>query len=93
MFCSAVSAGSRLKDWKIKPTRLLRSRVSERSDSPLSSVPPIITEPDETVSSPARQCISVDFPDPEGPMMAANAPVSKLTVTRSSARTTFAPCP
>jgi hypothetical protein len=85
MFCSAVSAGSRLKDWKIKPTRLLRS--------PLSSVSPIITEPDVTVSSPARQCISVDFPDPEGPMMAANAPVSKLTVTRSSARTAFAPCP
>ena len=28
--------------------------------------------PDVSVSSPARQCSSVDLPDPDGPMMAVN---------------------
>jgi len=55
MFCSAVSAGSRLNDWKTKPTRLRRSRVSARSDSPDSSAAPILTEPEVGVSRPARQ--------------------------------------
>jgi len=33
------------------------------------------------------QCISVDFPDPEGPITALNRPPSKSMVTLSSART------
>ena len=52
-----------------------------------------MTEPDVTVSSPARQCIRVDLPDPDGPMMAANIPLSKLIVTRSSACTAPGPSP
>ena len=32
-------------------------------------------------SSPARMCISVDFPEPDGPMIALNFPRSKPTVT------------
>ena len=52
-----------------------------------------MTEPDVTVSSPARQCISVDLPDPDGPMMAANVPLPKLIVTPSSAWTAFGPSP
>jgi hypothetical protein len=93
MFCSAVRAGSRLNDWKTKPTWSRRNKVSARSDRPLSSVSPMRTEPDVTVSSPARQCISVDLPDPDGPMMAANAPVSKPTDTPSKAWTALGPCP
>ena len=77
----------------MKPTRSRRSSVSARSDSPLSSRSPIMTEPDVTVSSPARQCIRVDLPDPDGPMMAANIPLSKLVVTRSSACTAVGPSP
>ena len=32
------------------------------------------TEPDVTVSRPARQCIRVDLPEPDGPMIAVNSP-------------------
>ena len=37
--------------------------------------------------------MSVDLPDPEGPMMAANRPCSKSTVTPSSALTAAGPSP
>ena len=85
MFCSAVSAGSRLNDWKTKPTWLRRSRVRARSERPDSSAAPILTEPDVGVSRPARQCMRVDFPDPDGPMMAVNRAVANSTVTPPSA--------
>jgi hypothetical protein len=45
------------------------------------------TWPDVNVSSPATQCISVDLPDPDGPMIAVNRPGANATVTSSSART------
>ena len=35
----------------------------------------------------AEQCMRVDFPDPEGPMIAVNLPFSNSTVTSSRART------
>jgi len=38
-------------------------------------------------------CISVDFPEPDGPMTAVNRPRSKDTLTSSSARTDAAPVP
>jgi hypothetical protein len=38
-------------------------------------------------------CISVDLPEPEGPMIALKRPRSKSTVTPSSASTAAAPSP
>ena len=49
--------------------------------------------PDVTLSSPARQCISVDLPDPDGPMIALNWPRSKSTLTSLSAVTVVSPSP
>lgn len=85
IFCSAVSVGSRLNDWKTNPTRLRRSRVSARSPNWEISVSPIRTEPEVGVSSPARQCMSVDLPEPDGPMIAVNSAAAKDAVTPSRA--------
>jgi hypothetical protein len=38
-------------------------------------------------------CISVDLPDPEGPMIAAKRPAEKSTVTSASASTAASPSP
>ena len=55
--------------------------------------PPRNDGPEVWRSSPAMQCIRVDFPDPEGPMTAVNQPRSKVTLTRSRARTAACPAP
>ena len=39
------------------------------------------------------QCISVDFPDPDGPMTAVKRPRSKVTLTPASACTVACPVP
>ena len=39
------------------------------------------------------QCISVDLPDPDGPMIAVNSPAGNPTVTPSRACTAVAPTP
>ncbi len=51
------------------------------------------TEPPVKVSSPATQCISVDLPEPDGPMIAVYSPWWKFTVTWSRATTRVSPCP
>ena len=51
------------------------------------------TDPTVSVSRPARQCISVDLPEPDGPMMAVKWPAANSTVTSSSARTSVSPLP
>ena len=51
------------------------------------------TRPSDSVSSPARQCISVDLPEPDGPMIAVNRLRSNETVTPSSARISVSPSP
>ena len=70
MFSRALRVGTRLNDWNTNPTPTRRSRVSALSDSPVNSVSPIQVWPDVTESSPAMQCISVDLPEPEGPITA-----------------------
>ncbi len=45
------------------------------------SVSPIQTRPLDGASNPAMMCMSVDFPDPEGPMTAVNSPRRMPTVT------------
>ena len=93
MFSATSSVGTRLNAWKTKPTRSRRSLVSFLSLSFVRSVSPIHTEPLVRSSSPASVCISVDLPEPDGPMMAVNWPVAKSTVTPSSARTSASPLP
>ena len=78
MFSSAVSVGSRLNCWKMKPTCSRRSFVSAASDRPVSSVSPTNTSPRVTVSRPARQCMSVDLPEPDGPMIAVYSRAPQL---------------
>ena len=45
MFSSAVSIGSRLKNWKMKPMWVRRSLVSASSSSVVMSVPSMVTVP------------------------------------------------
>src|SRR5215207_8770020 len=92
-FSAAVRVGSRLKAWNTKPTLSRRSRVSCFSDSLLSSTSAMKICPEVIRSSPARQCISVDLPEPDGPMMAVKRPLGNSTETLSSARTSVWPCP
>jgi len=74
MFSRAESVGTRLKDWKTKPIRSRRSFVSALSSIALMSWSPTKTVPEVGESRPARQCMSVDLPDPDGPMMAVKRP-------------------
>ena len=93
MFSAAVSVGTRLNAWKMNPMRSRRSCVSLRSLSFEMSVSPMSTVPDVRWSSPATLCISVDLPEPDGPMIAVKRPVANSTDTPSRARTSFSPRP
>ena len=73
-FSSAESVGMRLKNWNTKPILSRLRSVNFLSESPESSVPPTITRPEDGLSRAPRMCKSVLFPDPEGPMIAANSP-------------------
>ena len=84
MFSSAVSIGSRLKNWKTNPMCWRRSIVMSRSLSEPSTCPAIHTLPLVGLSSAASRCISVDFPDPDGPMTATSSP--GLHVDRDAAQ-------
>ena len=92
-FSSAVSIGRRLKNWKTKPTFSRRSRVSALSFSAVISVPSISIVPEVTRSRPASTFISVDLPEPDGPMTAANWPRGNSTETPRSASTEKSPEP
>ena len=74
MFSFALSIGSRLKNWKTKPMCSRRSFVRSLSPSVVISLPATSTAPEVGLSSPARMCISVDLPEPDGPMTAVALP-------------------
>ena len=93
MFSSAVSIGSRLKNWKMKPMWRRRSSVSSWSPIAVISWPSIETLPVVGRSSPARMCISVDLPEPEGPITAVNWPGGISRSTPRSAWTMVSPSP
>ena len=93
MFSLAVSIGSRLKNWKTNPMLSRRNRVRASSLSVVISVPSTVTEPSLGLSSPARMCMSVDLPDPDGPMTAVSLPRSISTDTSCSAVTAVSPSP
>ena len=92
-FSSAVSVGSRLNDWNTNPMCLRRSRVSARSAIDEISSPPIRTDPEVGRSSPASRCMSVDLPEPDGPMTAVNWPAGTSSETPRRASTAESPSP
>ena len=51
------------------------------------------TWPEVSVSRPARQCISVDLPEPDGPMMAVNWPPGMLDGHAVEGPTAVSPLP
>ena len=93
MFSAAVSIGSRLKNWKMKPMWSRRSFVSSRVVEARDVDAGDVTSPDVGLSSPARMCISVDLPEPDGPMTAVRRPSSMSTETPRSASTAASPSP
>ena len=93
MFSAAVSIGSRLKNWKMKPMWSRRSFVSSVSSRSLMSTPATVTSPEVGLSSPARMCMSVDLPEPDGPMTAVRRPSAMSTETPRRASTAVSPSP
>ncbi len=93
MFSSAVSIGSRLKNWKTNPMWVRRSFVRSVSESVVIVVPAIDTSPLVGLSRPARMCMRVDFPEPEGPMTAVSLPWLISSETPRSACTAVSPSP
>ncbi len=93
MFSSAESIGSRLKNWKTKPMWRRRSFVRSLSFSVVSSIPSISTLPELGLSRPARMCMSVDLPEPEGPMTAVRWPRGIESETPLRASTAVSPAP
>ena len=93
MFSSAVSIGSRLNDWKMNPTLSRRRVVSLASGRFEISIPARNTCPEVMRSKPARQCMRVDLPDPDGPMIAVKVPRVKRTLIEFRAVTRVSPSP
>ena len=93
MFSAAVSIGSRLKNWKMNPMWSRRSLVSAVSSSRVMSWPAISTCPSVGWSSPARMCIRVDLPEPDGPITAVSLPRAMSSDTPRSASTAVSPSP
>ena len=75
-FSSAVSSGTSCPDWNTNPNRSRRSALRLSSLSRSSRIPLKCTSPEEGTRIPARQCSSVDFPDPLGPMTATISPLA-----------------
>ena len=73
-FSTAVSSGTSCPNWNTNPKRIRRNVL--RAVSPRVSIrcPPNHTSPRSGVKIPARQCSSVDLPEPLGPMMASISP-------------------
>ena len=87
MFSSAVSIGSRLKNWKMKPMCSRRS-WSARASPSVGDVASRRSQTSPAVgrSSPARICMSVDLPEPDGPMIAVSLPLGDRRARRRAAR-------
>jgi hypothetical protein len=71
----------------MKPVLWRRTLSRTLLDALVSVVPPKITVPELTESSPAAHCMRVVFPAPDGPIIAVNSPVLKATDTSFNTRT------
>src|SRR4029077_14212111 len=83
-FSSAVSAGSRWKDWNTNPPRCARRRARPSSSSFVRSSPARSTRPRVGRSSPASRASSVDLPAPDGPVTATDSPAAMSSETSST---------
>ena len=84
---SALSPSTRLKNWNTIPMCWPRRRAIASAPSRVTSTPSMCTDPESTRSSPAAMLRNVDFPHPDGPVIATNSPASMTTSTPRSART------
>ena len=66
---------------------------SYEDTSAVISVPSMATVPLSGRSRPARMCISVDLPEPDGPITAVSRPFAMSTETPRSASTAVSPSP
>ena len=73
-FSSAVSVGTRLKNWNTKPTRSRRYAVRCLAFSVPMSSPAIRIRPAVGSSIPPTRFSSVVFPEPDGPSSTTNSP-------------------
>ncbi len=90
-FSRAVRLGTRLKNWKTKPTRSRRKSVRSRSDREPRSVSPTSTRPESGRSMPLTRLRSVDLPEPDGPRTATRSPAD--TDAEAPARTSWVRSP
>ena len=81
---ATVIVDNRLKNWNMKPTCLRRSTAQAEADSPSTRCPRSQISPRVAGSRPPSTCSSVDFPEPDGPMIATNSPTP---TSRSTPRT------
>src|SRR5580658_10222030 len=89
--CRAVARASRLKVWNTKPISLLRMRASSSSSSSLTSWLLSQYLPLVGVSRQPIRFISVDLPDPDGPMMATYSPRFMVMSTPETAWISWSP--
>ena len=77
-FSTAVSIGTRLKNWNTNPR--LRRRNAARAPALIvhTSWPATETVPVSGASSPPATCRRVDLPAPDGPVTTTNSPASKV---------------
>ena len=72
------------------PPQLGERLVVERGEVGVADEAP---GPPVSVVEPGEACISVDLPEPDGPMMAVKPPAANSTSTPSRARTALSPLP
>src|SRR5581483_2569447 len=90
-FLSALVRASKLKPWKTKPSFVSRIVASWSSPRVETSTPSSAYVPDVGRSRQPRRFISVDLPEPDGPMIATYSPRAMVKVTPRSARTKTVP--
>ena len=90
-FSRAESTGTRLKPWKMKPMVSLRISLRLLSESDRTSVPPIDRLPPVGSSMAPMRLRRVVLPEPEGPHMAINSPLSICKSTPRRAAPLFRP--
>ena len=84
-FSRAVNRGSRLKLWKTKPIRRLRSHARSDSESRVTSRPSISCRPLVGRSRKPSRLINVVFPEPEAPI---SATISRRAIDSDTPRST-----
>src|SRR5205823_3009243 len=77
--------------WKMKPSFWLRMRARARAESVATSSPSSQYRPPLGESRHPRMCISVDLPEPDGPVIETNSPAPMLQSTPRNACTAFSP--